>query len=84
MSINICILLICSLLQVLSKGQIVQASKRTGQITGLQPLRVQVAKEMIPSARLLVYMVAGSQVAADSVWIDIEDQCSSSVSFLYN
>ena len=57
--------------------------KQTGQFSGTQFLNVPVTSDMIPSARILVYTVAGSQMAADSVWIDVEDTCASKVaSFL--
>ncbi|KAL6482023.1 hypothetical protein MHYP_G00101030 [Metynnis hypsauchen] len=64
---------------VLSKGLIVKASKIQVLQTKLTAASFEVSKEMLPSFRLVVYYYAGgSEVVADSVWIDVEDTCMGS------
>ncbi|XP_077057468.1 complement component c3a, duplicate 6 [Siphateles boraxobius] len=61
---------------ILSKGQIVQASrfKRRGQ--ALVTLSLPVTKDMVPSFRFVAYYhVGSSEVVSDSVWVDVKDTC---------
>ena len=47
----------------------------------LSTLQIPVTPEMSPSVRLLVYYVKGNEeVVADSVWVDVVDQCQNDVS----
>ncbi|KAK7161089.1 hypothetical protein R3I94_003924 [Phoxinus phoxinus] len=61
---------------ILSKGQIVQASrfKRRGQ--SLVALTLPVTKDMVPSFRFVAYYhVGASEVVSASVWVDVKDTC---------
>ncbi|KAK7165642.1 hypothetical protein R3I93_005648 [Phoxinus phoxinus] len=63
-------------LMILSKGQIVQASrfKRRGQ--ALVSLSLPVTKDMVPSFRFVAYYhVGSSEVVSDSVWVDVKHTC---------
>ena len=65
--------------QVLARGQVVEQRKHTGQWTTYVPISIPIRPEMIPSARLLVYFIKDGKVGGDSLWIDVEDACSSQV-----
>ncbi|KAL7852192.1 hypothetical protein SRHO_G00179770 [Serrasalmus rhombeus] len=65
---------------VLSKGQIVKASKIQVLQTKLTAASFEVTKEMLPSFHLVAYYYAGdSEIVADSVWIDVKDTCMGSL-----
>lgn len=68
--------------QVVSKGNIITYGRwRTGvQHTVQQTLKV--SPDMLPSFRMVAfYVTPGSpkEVIADSVWVDVEDQCMGKV-----
>ncbi|KAL6481982.1 hypothetical protein MHYP_G00100620 [Metynnis hypsauchen] len=65
---------------VLSKGQIITASRyqKSGNAVIAVPLKV--TKEMLPSFRVVAYYhVGSSEVVADSIWVDVEDTCLGSL-----
>lgn len=72
-----------SLSQVLSKGKVVYFSSMDFVDTsdGKQTLNFLVTKDMVPSIRLLVYYVlhgeGTTELVADSVWMDVRDNCLS-------
>ncbi|XP_026568244.1 complement C5 [Pseudonaja textilis] len=65
---------------ILSKGKIIKYGTQE-KIQGLsyQGLTVHITKEMVPSARLLVYyIVTGegtAELVADSVWLNVQQKC---------
>ncbi|XP_070614673.1 complement C5 [Erythrolamprus reginae] len=65
---------------ILSKGKIIKYGTEN-KIKGLsyQALSIHITKEMVPSARLLVYyIVTGegtAELVADSVWLNIQQKC---------
>nr|XP_033817321.1 complement C5 [Geotrypetes seraphini] len=65
---------------VLSKGKIVKYGT-VGRYadSSFQNLNIKTTKEMVPSARVLVYYIITSEqtaeLVADSVWINIEEKC---------
>ncbi|KAM9744624.1 complement C5-like, partial [Menidia menidia] len=68
---------------VLSKGKLVAQDSQPFSPTsdGTQTLNFLVTPSMVPSVRLLVYLVLDgegvSELVADSVWIDVKDKCVS-------
>ena len=65
--------------QVLSRGRIVQADKKTGQWENFETLSIPIKREMVPSARIVVFFIKNNFVAGDSLWIDVEDKCQKEV-----
>ena len=42
--------------------------------------RIQITQDMVPSARMVAFYVNdNNKVIADSLWIDVEDQCEDPV-----
>ncbi|XP_074871961.1 complement C5 [Carettochelys insculpta] len=69
---------------ILSKGKIVSFGTQKREMKlDFENLSFQITQEMVPSARLLVYyIVTGEDTAelvADSVWLNIEQKCGSSL-----
>ncbi|XP_051982648.1 complement C3-like [Xyrauchen texanus] len=61
---------------ILSKGQIVQASRFQRRGQSLVTLSLPVTKDMLPSFRFVAfYHVGSSEVVSDSVWVDVRDTC---------
>uniref|UniRef100_A0A8D2KUH6 Complement C5 n=1 Tax=Varanus komodoensis TaxID=61221 RepID=A0A8D2KUH6_VARKO len=69
---------------ILSKGKIIRYGTQ-GRIQGTnyQGLQFQLTKEMVPSARILVYYIVtgegAAELVADSVWLNIEEKCKNSL-----
>ncbi|XP_056621667.1 complement C3-like isoform X2 [Triplophysa dalaica] len=66
---------------IISKGQIVMVDryKRRGQ--SLVTLSLPVTKDMVPSFRFVAYYHVGSdEVVSDSVWVDVKDTCTGTLS----
>uniref|UniRef100_A0A8C5RYF1 Complement C5 n=1 Tax=Laticauda laticaudata TaxID=8630 RepID=A0A8C5RYF1_LATLA len=69
---------------VLSKGKIIKYGTQE-KIRGLsyQGLTLHITKEMVPSARLLVYyIVTGegtAELVADSVWLNVQQKCGNNL-----
>ncbi|XP_056621818.1 complement C3-like isoform X2 [Triplophysa dalaica] len=66
---------------IISRGQIVMVDryKRRGQ--SLVTLSLPVTKDMVPSFRFLAYYHVGSdEVVSDSVWVDVKDTCTGTLS----
>nr|XP_020664785.1 complement C5 isoform X1 [Pogona vitticeps]XP_020664786.1 complement C5 isoform X2 [Pogona vitticeps] len=69
---------------ILSKGKIVTygtQEKIEGSV--YQSLQFQLTKDMVPSARLLVYYIVtgegAAELVADSAWLDVEQKCGNSL-----
>ena len=68
-------------LQVIGRGKILYQGTFESQAGIVTTLHIPVTPEMSPSIRLLVYYVRGNEeVVADSVWVDVVDQCQNPVS----
>ena len=63
--------------QVLSRGRILQAEKEVGEWENFNTLSIPIKREMIPSARIVIFFEAHGVVAGDSIWIDVENKCHS-------
>ncbi|XP_058015546.1 complement C5 [Ahaetulla prasina] len=69
---------------ILSKGKIIKYGTQD-KIQGLsyQGLTIHITKEMVPSARLLVYyIVTGegtAELVADSVWLNVQQKCGNNL-----
>ena len=75
------LLLLLLLLQVICRGKILYEKTQQRQDGILTTLHIRITSEMSPSFRLLVYYVKGNEeIVADSVWIDVVDQCQNPVS----
>ncbi|KAL7845321.1 hypothetical protein AOLI_G00235130 [Acnodon oligacanthus] len=65
---------------VLSKGQIIAASRWQMSGNAVIAVPLTVTKEMLPSFRVVAYYhVGSSEVVADSIWVDVEDTCMGSL-----
>ncbi|KAG8141757.1 hypothetical protein E2320_006443 [Naja naja] len=69
---------------ILSKGKIIKyGTKEKIQGLSYQGLTFQITKEMVPSARLLVYyIVTGegtAELVADSIWLNIQQKCGNNL-----
>ncbi|XP_029469228.1 complement C5 [Rhinatrema bivittatum] len=69
---------------VLSKGKIVKhGTVDRYEDSVFQSLNIETTKEMVPSARLLVYYIVTSEqtaeLVADSIWMNIEEKCVNSL-----
>ncbi|XP_061459913.1 complement C5 isoform X2 [Rhineura floridana] len=69
---------------ILSRGKIIShATQARIKDSVYQGLRFQLTKEMVPSARLLVYYIVtgegAAELVADSVWLNIEQKCGNSL-----
>lgn len=69
---------------VISKGKIISyGSQEKIKDTVYQSLNFQLTKEMVPSARLLVYYIVSgegaAELVADSIWINIEQKCGNNL-----
>nr|XP_060613343.1 complement C5 [Anolis sagrei ordinatus] len=69
---------------IISKGKIIDygtQAKLEGYV--YQNLQFQLTKEMVPSARILVYYIVtgegAAELVADSVWLDVEQKCGNSL-----
>lgn len=70
--------------QIISKGQIVSASKLTRRDNPVMSIPgLSITKDMLPSFRLVAYYHIGdTEVVADSIWVDVKDTCIGTVSLL--
>ncbi|KAJ6652850.1 hypothetical protein lerEdw1_010568 [Lerista edwardsae] len=69
---------------VISKGKIIShGSQERIKDSVYQSLNFQLTKEMVPSARLLVYYIitgeGAAELVADSVWINIKQKCGNNL-----
>lgn len=71
-------------LQVLSKGKILQLKSVPTSGTELTEIALPYSTDMAPSFRLLAYYYRGSDIVADSVWVDVKDVCKGKVDTLMN
>uniref|UniRef100_A0A8C5PP12 Anaphylatoxin-like domain-containing protein n=1 Tax=Leptobrachium leishanense TaxID=445787 RepID=A0A8C5PP12_9ANUR len=62
---------------VLNKGQILLLrSIKAGDLINIQ---IQVTSSMIPSFRVIAYYYLGSEIIANSLWLDVADECEGKV-----
>ncbi|XP_034969300.2 complement C5 isoform X1 [Zootoca vivipara] len=69
---------------ILSKGKIIaHGTQERVKDSTYQSLGFQLTKEMVPSARLLVYYIVtgegAAELVADSVWLNVERKCGNSL-----
>ncbi|KAM9458703.1 complement C3-like isoform 1-T1 [Salvelinus alpinus] len=63
---------------VVSKGRIIEMGKWNSKDKALLKETLKVTPDMLPSFRLVAFYIVPSQgydVVADSLWVDVEDQC---------
>ncbi|XP_055722397.1 complement C3-like isoform X2 [Salvelinus fontinalis] len=63
---------------VVSKGRIIEMGKWNSKDKALLKEPLKVTPDMLPSFRLVAFYIVPSQgydVVADSLWVDVEDQC---------
>ncbi|XP_063000913.1 complement C5 [Elgaria multicarinata webbii] len=69
---------------ILSKGKIINYGTQSRvKDTNYQGLQFQLTKEMVPSARVLVYYIVtgegAAELVADSIWLNVEQKCGNSL-----
>ncbi|XP_012693394.2 complement C4-A [Clupea harengus] len=64
---------------VLSKGKILQLKSVPTSGTELTEIALPYSTDMVPSFRLLAYYYRGSDIVADSVWVDVKDVCKGKI-----
>ncbi|XP_042334268.1 complement C5 [Sceloporus undulatus] len=69
---------------IISKGKIITYGTQPKlEGYGYQTLQFQLTKDMVPSARVLVYYIVtgegAAELVADSVWLNIEQKCGNSL-----
>lgn len=64
--------------QVLSKG--VLRKEGSVQIGHTATLSLILSPDMMPSFRLVGYYYDNNEIIADSIWVDVKDQCEGNVS----
>ncbi|XP_073510482.1 venom factor-like isoform X1 [Phyllobates terribilis] len=66
---------------ILSKGQIIKAGKynrQVGQVLVSMPLFI--TEDFMPSFRIVAYYTVSNQIVPDSLWLDVVDDCTGTLS----
>ena len=79
-SFNLLFNVVFGLPQVLSRGRILSSKKTSvsdgGSWSINQELKINITRDMVPSARLVVFFISSTGVVGgDSLWIDVQDRC---------
>ena len=65
--------------QLVAGGKIIQA-QAIDEVIANTVTDIQITQDMVPSARMVAFYVNNNnKVIADSLWIDVEDQCENPV-----
>ncbi|XP_026216242.1 complement C3-like [Anabas testudineus] len=65
---------------ILSRGQLVKHGRYRTRGQVLISLNVPIAKEMLPSFRIIAYYhPSNNEVVSDSIWVDVKDSCMGSL-----
>ncbi|KAM3924657.1 venom factor-like [Leptodactylus fuscus] len=70
---------------VMTKGRILRVGRQPRlQGQTLVTMSLPITEEYIPSFRIIAYYISGTQIVADSVWVDVTDTCMGTLSVTGN